>query len=70
MRYRVVGPREALGHAPGESFDAELDHLTEARLVAGGHIERVARDADEDEAEAEVEVEVEREQHVVIPVEA
>lgn len=63
MRYRVAGPREVLGHAAGESFDADIDYVTEARLVAGGHIERVAREPERNEGE-------EREQHVVIPVEA
>lgn len=42
MRYRVAGPHEVLGHLPGEMFEADLDPVTEARLVLGGHIERVA----------------------------
>jgi hypothetical protein len=37
----VVGNNEVLGRRSGEEFDAELDGVTEARLVAGGHLERV-----------------------------
>ena len=42
-RYRVVGTHEVLGHAPGESFEADLDPVQERRLIAGGHIARVGR---------------------------
>jgi len=41
VRYRVVGKNEVLGHKHGEEFEAELDGVTEARLYAGGHIERL-----------------------------
>lgn len=41
MLYEVCGKRETLGHAPGEKFEADLDAVTEARLVAGQHIRRV-----------------------------
>lgn len=42
-RYRVVGNNEVLGREPGESFEADLDAVQEARLLAGGHIARVGR---------------------------
>jgi hypothetical protein len=41
VRYRVSGSHEVLGHKPGEEFEADLDGVTEARLYAGGHIERL-----------------------------
>lgn len=41
MRYRVVGNNEVLGYDHGEEFEMILDPVTETRLVAGGHIERV-----------------------------
>lgn len=41
MRYRVVGRNEVLGYANGDEFEMVLDPVTEARLVTGGHIERV-----------------------------
>ena len=41
MRYEVCGKRETLEHAPGEQFEADLDPVMEARLIAGGHIRRV-----------------------------
>lgn len=41
MKYRVSGPNEVLGYAHGEEFEMILDPVTETRLVAGGHLERV-----------------------------
>jgi len=43
MLYRVTSKREVLEHAPGDVFEADLDAVTEARLVVGGHLERVER---------------------------
>lgn len=45
-KYRVLGNREVLGHAHGEEFDADISDTQEERLVAGGHIERVAAPLD------------------------
>lgn len=66
MKYRVVGRNEVLGYAHGDEFEMILDPVTEARLVLGGHIERLGEfkyqvpdereereerdDADDDEA--------------------
>lgn len=36
--YKVVGPREYLGHAPGSVFEDELEPESEARAIAAGHI--------------------------------
>lgn len=40
--YRNLGKHDVLGHAPGEVFETELDPVTEARLVGGGHLGRAA----------------------------
>jgi len=45
MKYEVVGPHEVLGHVRGEKFEMDLDAVTEARLVMGGHIARVAQNS-------------------------
>lgn len=34
--YEVSAPSAVLGHGPGESFEADLDPVQEARLLAGG----------------------------------
>jgi hypothetical protein len=39
--YRVSGQHEVLGHAPGETFDAELSDDQDASLVASGALERL-----------------------------
>jgi hypothetical protein len=36
--YEVVGPRNVLGHAPGEKFEASLSIGQERMLVQAGHI--------------------------------
>jgi hypothetical protein len=41
-RYKVTGSHEVCGHEPGEEFEDDLDAITKARLVGGGHIEHVA----------------------------
>lgn len=38
-QYRVAGPYSVLGHAPGESFTAELDPEAEAIHLEGGTLE-------------------------------
>ncbi len=42
-KYTVVGTNAVFGHAPGESFEADLSEFDEARLIAGGHIEKTAK---------------------------
>lgn len=40
--YTVTGAQHrVLGHGHGETFDAELDPVQEARLIQAGHLERV-----------------------------
>lgn len=46
MRYVVVGNRVVAGHAPGETFEDDMDPVMEARLTAGGHIARVSQIAE------------------------
>jgi hypothetical protein len=36
--YEVVGPRNVLGHAPGEKFEAAISIGQERLLVQAGHI--------------------------------
>jgi hypothetical protein len=56
MRYRGVGRSEVFDHKQGEEFEASLDPVTEARLVSGGHLERVDKgEYSEDEAHAAAE---------------
>jgi len=48
-RYRVASKHRVLGHEPGEEFEAEIDSVQEARLLAGGHLEPVSDDTPADE---------------------
>lgn len=45
MTYRVSGKQAVLGHAPGTTFEADLGEVQEARLLAGGALERVTEQA-------------------------
>lgn len=40
-RFKVVGVHPVLGHAPGETFDADLDETQAQALVDGGALRRV-----------------------------
>lgn len=39
--YKVVGPREVLGHTRGDTFTATLTAEQAASLVEAGHIQRI-----------------------------
>jgi hypothetical protein len=40
VKYLVTGRNKVNGHAHGETFDWDIDQVTETRLVTGGHIVR------------------------------
>lgn len=52
-RYRVLSKHAVLGHETGAEFEAELDAVQEARLLAGGHLELVAKAKKAEEPEEE-----------------
>lgn len=40
VTYKVIGPCKVHGHAPGETFTADLNPEAEALLIESGHITR------------------------------
>lgn len=49
--YKVTGSLSYLGHAPGETFEAELEERAERRAVDRGAIRVVKRDGDKAKTE-------------------
>ncbi len=52
-KYKVIGPHEIAGHAPGSVFEAEFDEEKEAYHLEAGHIEKARADAKVRENEEE-----------------
>lgn len=40
--YRVSGPNAVLEHAPGQTFQADLDEVQERRLIESGSLEETS----------------------------
>ena len=51
QKYRVVGPHEVLGHAPGSVFETSLSEEQEAFYIEVGHLEKARADAKPVEAD-------------------
>lgn len=41
--YKVTGPRDVFGHAPGSQFSADIPEAQERRLIKRGAITKVAK---------------------------
>jgi hypothetical protein len=52
-KYTVSGPTAFMGHAPGETFDADLDDALEARALDRGSIKKTTRKKEDGDAETD-----------------